>query len=132
MTTERLELADRGDGGAVAPPLPPDDPEAWYAPDVRAQTEVTPGVVVTIRETETGFDYDVREPDLTGDQREQLDRVLSYFADASLERPRTREGAVERMADGFDPKHRRVKSRLSSPEQTSRRDISVFRSQALF
>ena len=123
MTTERLELADRGDGGAVAPPLPPDDPEAWYAPDVRAQTEVAPGVVVTIRETDTGFDYDVREPDLTGDQREQLDRVLSYFADASLERPRTREGAVERMADGFDPKHRRVIDRLVDVSPGGRRRL---------
>jgi hypothetical protein len=25
-------------GGAVAPLLPPDDPEAWYAPDVRSTT----------------------------------------------------------------------------------------------
>ena len=123
MTTERLELADRGDGGAVAPPLPPDDPEAWYAPDVRAQTEVAPNVVVTIRETDTGFDYEVREPDLTGDQREQLDRVLSYFADASLERPRTREGAVERMADGFDPKHRRVIDRLVDVSPGGRRRL---------
>ncbi|WP_459191969.1 type II/IV secretion system ATPase subunit [Halosimplex sp. J119] len=123
MSTERLELADRGDGGAVAPPLPPDDPEAWYAPDVRSQREVAPGVVVTIRETESDFSYEVRGPSLTDGQREQLDRVLSYFADASLERPRTREGAVERMAEGFDQKHRRVIDRLVDASPTGRRRI---------
>ncbi|WP_135364270.1 type II/IV secretion system ATPase subunit [Halosimplex halophilum] len=124
MSTDRLELVDRGDGGgAVAPPLPPDDPEAWYAPDVRSQTEVSPGVVVTIRETATGFDYQVREPGLTDDGRGQLDRVLDYFGDASLERPRTREGAAERMADGFGPKHRRVIDRLVDAAPGVRRRI---------
>jgi type IV secretory pathway ATPase VirB11/archaellum biosynthesis ATPase len=123
MSNERLELADRGDGGAVPPPLPPADPEAWYAPDVRSQTEVAPGVVVTIRETATDFDYEVREPGLTDADRERLDRVLEYFGDASLERPRTREGAVERMADGFDPKHRRVIDRLVDAAPGARRRI---------
>jgi len=123
MSNERLELADRGSGGAVAPPLPPDDPEAWYAPDVRSQTEVAPGVVVTIRETATGFDYEVREPGLADPGREHLDRVLEYFGDASLERPRTREGAVERMADGFDPKHRRVIDRLVDAAPGVRRRV---------
>ncbi|QLH77247.1 Flp pilus assembly complex ATPase component TadA [Halosimplex rubrum] len=125
MSNERLELAGRGDGGggAVAPPLPPDDPEAWYAPDVRSQTEVAPGVVVTIRETATDFDYEVREPGLTDGNRDRLDRVLEYFGDASLERPRTREGAVERMAEGFDPKHRRVLDRLVDAPPGARRRL---------
>ena len=39
-----------GDSFAVPTPVPPDDPQAWYAPDVRAQDEVHPGVVMTIRE----------------------------------------------------------------------------------
>jgi len=129
MSSDRLELADdRGDTGAVPPPLPPDDPEAWYAPDVRSQTEVHPGVVVTIRDAGDGgvddeaFVYEVREPGLTGHEREELVRVESYFADANLDRPRTREGAVERMTDGFDPKHRRVLDRLvdASPAQHRR------------
>ena len=62
MAIDRLELADtREDAGAVPPPLPPDDPEAWYAPDVRSQREVHPGVVVTIRDDgSTGFTYEVR------------------------------------------------------------------------
>ena len=149
MSTDRLEIGDdRGDAGAVPPPLPPDDPEAWYAPDVRSQTEVHPGVVVTIRDEsvehrddrggagdahrqprrassrgEDAFIYEVREPSLTDAERADLARVESYFADANLDRPRTREGAVERMTDGFDPKHRRVVDRLVDASPAQRRRI---------
>ena len=129
MPTEGLELADRGttqgtrDTGAVPPPLPPDDPEAWYAPDVRSQTEVAPGVVVTIRETDAGFAYDVREPALGEQGSAALERVTDYFADANLDRPRTREGAVERMNEGFDPKYRRVLDRLLDASPALRRRI---------
>jgi len=111
------------EGGAVPPPLPPDDPGAWYAPDVRSQTEVHPGVVVTIRDTASGFAYEVREPTLTASQARDLERVESYFADANLERPRTREGAAERMDAGFDPKHRRVIARLIDASPAARRRI---------
>jgi type IV secretory pathway ATPase VirB11/archaellum biosynthesis ATPase len=125
MSFDRLELADdRGSVGAVPPPLPPDDPEAWYAPDVQSQTEVHPGVVVTIRDTDAGFTYEVREPALGADQRAALDRVTDYFRDANLDRPRTREGAVERMEMGFDPKHRRVLDRLIDATPTSRRRVA--------
>ena len=123
MSFDRLELADRGDSGAVAPPLPPDDPEAWYAPDVRSQREVHPGVVITIRDAERGFDYEVREPSLRESEREALDRIEEYFADANLDRPRTREGAVERMESGFGPKHRRVVDRLVDVSPAARRRI---------
>ncbi len=34
-----------GDPQTVPAPVPPDSPDAWYAPDVRAQREVHPGVV---------------------------------------------------------------------------------------
>jgi len=152
MSSDGLELADdRGSTGAVPPPLPPDDPEAWYAPDVRSQTEVHPGVVVTIRDatgrtddgptpgtdgqagrpgesparrSDEAFVYEAREPSLTGHEREELVRVESYFADANLDRPRTREGAVERMTEGFDPKHRRVLDRLVDASPTQRRRIA--------
>jgi len=150
MSSDGLELADdRGETGAVPPPLPPDDPEAWYAPDVRAQTEVHPGVVVTIRDsggnaggdstagieppdrsggpvgrpTEAGFVYETREPSLPEHERERLARIESYFADANLERPRTREGAVERMEAGFDPKHRRIVDRLVDASHAQHRRI---------
>ena len=33
--TDQPHVRDRPEG-RVPPPLPPDDPEAWYAPDVQA------------------------------------------------------------------------------------------------
>ena len=42
-------------GGAVPAPVPPDDPEAWYAPAVRAQYESASGVVATVRERDGGL-----------------------------------------------------------------------------
>jgi type IV secretory pathway ATPase VirB11/archaellum biosynthesis ATPase len=124
MSTERLSLADApGERGAVPPPLPPDDPEAWYTDDVRSQTEVHPGVVVTIRETDYGFTYQVREPALTERDADALASIESYFADANLERPRTREGAIERMQRGFEAKHRRVIDRLVDCSPAARRRI---------
>jgi hypothetical protein len=57
----------------VPSPLPPDDPEAWYAPDVQAQYEVHPGVVVTVTERDADFSYGVREPVLTAGDREAVE-----------------------------------------------------------
>jgi hypothetical protein len=50
--------------GTVPSPIPLDDPDAWYASDVRDQREPHPGVVATIREIDDGFRYDVRTPAL--------------------------------------------------------------------
>ncbi len=96
----------------IPPPLPPDDPEAWYAEDVQSQYEVHPGVVVTITRQVDGFRYDVREPTLTADGEERLDQITTHFSDAHLQRPLTREGAVEVMDGGFDQKYERVLDRL--------------------
>jgi len=127
MGEARLELSDAdgaSDGrGTVPPPLPPDDPEAWYAPDVQSQYEVHPGVVVTITRRGTEFTYGVREPPLTAADEDGLDCVVSHFADAHLERPRTREGAVETMMEGFDAKHARVIDRLLDCSQAARRRL---------
>ncbi|MEF8838412.1 MAG: type II/IV secretion system ATPase subunit [Haloarculaceae archaeon] len=112
------------DPAAVPPPLPPDDREAWYAPGVHAQDEVHPGVVVTVSETDEAFHYDVREPVLTAGDAASLERVEDYFADAYLERPRTREGAVERMEAGFDPKHERVLDSLLDCSPAASRRIA--------
>jgi len=135
MADARLELVDApedtGVGGMVPPPLPPDDPEAWYAPDVQEQYEVYPGVVVTITRRGTEFTYDVREPPLTAKDREALERVESYFADAHLERPRTREGAVEVMDAGFGPKHERVIDRLVECSHAARRRLDYHALAAL-
>ena len=88
----------------VPAPVPPDDPDAWYAPDVREQDEIHPDVVVTVRHRD-GFRYEVRNPALTADEREALDR------------------AIERMERGFDPKHRRVIDRLVDCSPTARRRL---------
>jgi hypothetical protein len=78
----------------VPPPEPPDDSAAWYAPDVRAQYELQPGVVATIIETDEGFDYRVREPSLSPTGEAALGRVEEHFADANLARPLTREWGI--------------------------------------
>jgi len=114
---------DSDGGRRVPPPLPPDDPEAWYAPEVQAQYEVHPGVVVTISARDAEFAYEVREPVLTASDRAELDAVESHFSAAHLERPRTREGAIEVMAEGFDAKHRRVVDRLVDCSSPARRRI---------
>jgi len=131
MAEASLEFAEGGDLGAedrgrVPPPLPPDDPEAWYAPDVQSQYEVHPGVVVTITGRGTEFGYEVREPGLTAADERRLERVESYFADAHLERPRTREGAVEVMTEGFSPKHERVIDRLVECTPRARRRLDYY------
>jgi len=128
MADPRLELAGESAGGSggrglVPSPLPPDDPEAWYAPDVQAQYEVHPGVVVTVTERDADFSYDVREPVLTAEGRAAVEGVEEHFADAHLERPRTREGAVEVIDEGFDPKHERVVDRLVDRSAPARRRL---------
>jgi type IV secretory pathway ATPase VirB11/archaellum biosynthesis ATPase len=116
-------MSRRRQGPTVPAPVPPDDPEAWYAPDVREQDEVYPGVVVTVRHHD-GFRYEVREPPLTKRDRATLETVESYFDGANIDRPRTREGAVERMERGFDPKHRRVIDRLVDCSAAARRRVA--------
>jgi len=122
MAGARLSVSEE-DGPGVPPPLPPDDPEAWYAPGVLAQYEPFPDVVATLREARDGFAYEVREPGLSPAGEAALERVEDHFADASLDRPLTREGTVERMEAGFDPKYRRVVSRLTDLSAAARRRV---------
>jgi len=115
--------ATRSQRPTVPAPVPPDDPDAWYAPNVREQDEIHPGVVVTVRQAD-GFRYEVREPVLSPSDRDALATVASHFEGANIERPRTREGAVERMERGFDPKHRRVIDRLVECSPAGRRRVA--------
>ncbi|MFC7249638.1 type II/IV secretion system ATPase subunit [Halomicroarcula sp. GCM10025324] len=115
--------ADTTQRPVVPTPVPPDDPTAWYSPDVREQDEVYPGVVVTVRRTGTEFRYEVREPRLSAPGSAALATVESHFEGANIQRPRTREGAVERMTGGFDPKHRRVIDRLVDCSPAVRRRV---------
>jgi hypothetical protein len=68
------------DGRAVPTPVPPDDHEAWYAPGVVAQYEVSPGVVATIRDTGGDeFAYSIREPGLGPEDRDAMARIRDHF-----------------------------------------------------
>jgi type IV secretory pathway ATPase VirB11/archaellum biosynthesis ATPase len=113
-----LEHAD-----PVPAPVPPDDADAWYAPEVRSQYEVHPGVVVTVSEHDGDFEYAVRTPPLGADDEAAVARVVDYFADAQLSRPRTREGTRERVAAGLGEKHRRVLARLTGCSRAARRRV---------
>ena len=115
-----------GTGGEVPPPIPPDDPDAWYAPNVRAQYELHPGVVATIAETTQGFHYHVREPTLSPADLDALQRVEDHYADANLSRPLTREGAIEQVAAGIGEKHRLIIDRLSDLSHGRQRRVEYF------
>jgi len=123
IPTGPQETYDR-DSGIVPPPLPPDDPEAWYAPDICEQYELHPGVVATIRDCDKAFEYEVREPMLSSSDATALADIKCHFSDANLTRPLTREGTVERMAAGFDPKYQQVLDRLLQCSSAARRRIT--------
>jgi type IV secretory pathway ATPase VirB11/archaellum biosynthesis ATPase len=109
----------------VPAPRPPDDAAAWYAPEVRDQREVHPGVVVTVRDYDTtDFRYETREPGLGPDDRAALDRVRDHFATATEQRrPLTREGTIERAEAGFSEKYARALDRLLDCSAAARRRI---------
>ena len=107
----------------VPPPEPPDSPEAWYAPDVHDQYELTDGVVATVRSDGEEFVYDTREPSLSATGRASLESVRDHFGDAELTRPRTREGAAERLREGFDAKYERAIDRLVDCTPSGRRRL---------
>jgi len=132
-----LQIGGGGDDeeATVPAPIPPADPDAWYAPDVCAQYESAPGVVATIRSLETGgFAYDVREPRLSSADESALDAVRAHFASARGRRPLTRAGAIELAATGFEPKYARVLDRLLSVSDAARRrlDYHALRELRLF
>jgi len=123
-TLRIVDDAEDDPGGAVPAPVPPDDPEAWYAPAVRAQYESEPGVVATVRERDGGrFGYDVREPPLSTADERALDRVRDHFSDVRHRRPLTRVGVVERAESGFEPKYERALTRLIDASAAARRRI---------
>ena len=108
---------------SVPAPEPPDSPDAWYAPDVHDQYILDAGVVATVRSAGAEFVYDVREPSLSATAASALDRVLDHFAGADPRRPRTRQGAAERLRAGFDPKYERAIDRLVECTPAERRRL---------
>jgi type IV secretory pathway ATPase VirB11/archaellum biosynthesis ATPase len=116
----------RDESGFVPAPLPPDDPEAWYAPAVVDQREIHPGVVVTLAETSTDFEYRTREPSLAAADADALETLADYFADANVPLPRTREGAAERMREGFSEKHNLAVDRLTDLSPAASRRVTYW------
>ena len=118
-----------GDGsteqsGRVPAPVPPDDPEAWYAPDVRAQYAPAPGIVATVREYDEGrFAYNVREPTLSPSDERALETVREHFSAVRHRRPLTRAGVVERAEAGFEPKYERALDRILDVSDAAKRRI---------
>jgi type IV secretory pathway ATPase VirB11/archaellum biosynthesis ATPase len=110
----------------VPAPAAPSTPEAWYAPAVRTQREVYPGVVVTVREADAGFEYGVREPPRDARDDRALERVRDHFEDVSWRRPRTREDAAARADAGLGPKYRRALDRLLDASPTRRRRVDYY------
>jgi type IV secretory pathway ATPase VirB11/archaellum biosynthesis ATPase len=115
-------------GPFVPPPRPPDDAEAWYAPDVRAQYEVVPGVVATVRDGDAGeeFRYEVREPGLGPREEAALAKVRDHFSVVNSRRPLTREGTRERAVAGLPAKYRRVLDRLLDSSPAARRRVEYY------
>jgi len=103
---------------SVPAPVPPDDADAWYAPNVKEQRELYPGVVATIVDAGDSFEYRLREPLLSPAGERQLEAIREHFAGANLSRPLTREGTREQLSRGFEPKYRRAIERLidATPE----------------
>lgn len=86
---------------SVPPPIPPDDQAAWYAPAIRSQVELYPGVIATVEATGTGFRYRVREPPL-GVDPSYFDTLVNRIDFDRQRRPLTRDGVQEALCAGFN------------------------------
>ncbi|MFB6110359.1 MAG: secretion system protein [Halodesulfurarchaeum sp.] len=108
----------------VPGPVSPDARAAWYAPDVRSQYHVSDGIVATVTEREKGYHYRTREPVLSEEETDALEAVRGRFRDATLGRPRTRAGAVERVRIGLPDRFRERLPELDGRRPASRRRLS--------
>ena len=110
----------------VPSPVPPDDPEAWYAPTVREQYELASGITATVyeRDGEPAFRYAVREPTVPAREGETLAELRAFFADASVQPPLTREATAERFAAGLPGKWRRAFGRIADGSPAARRRLA--------
>ena len=107
----------------VPSPEPPDGRNAWYAPSVRDQYEIVPGVVATVSESDGAFSYETRTPTLSTGAKRDLESIRSHFAAAAPTQPRTREGAAERFRRGLDGRYRRAIDRLADCTPSGRRRL---------
>ncbi|MFB6135007.1 MAG: secretion system protein [Halanaeroarchaeum sp.] len=107
----------------VPPPVPPDHSDAWYAPSVRVQYRVPPTLVATVREVDETFEFHIREPHRSAAAIEAVAAVTEHLESVPLDRPRTREGTVERVEDGLPERYRRLVDDVVDPTPAQRRRI---------
>ncbi|MFB6153161.1 MAG: secretion system protein [Halodesulfurarchaeum sp.] len=107
----------------VPRPIRPDETEAWYAPEVRAQYAIERDVVATVAEGTDAFTYEVRRPFLRAEGEKTRKEIADAFEDATLPRPRTREEATDRMNEGMPTSWRTVSSSLGSLSPASARRV---------
>lgn len=109
---------------SVPGPVPPDDRRAWYAPAVRSQYPVSREIVATVVEESDGYRYRVREPRLSEEAATTRSRIETRFESVQLSRPRTRAGAVERVAAGLPERLRDRIDHLEERSPASRRRLT--------
>ncbi|WP_336021768.1 type II/IV secretion system ATPase subunit [Halobellus salinisoli] len=128
MNSETKQAGAGSEVPTVPSPEPPDSPNAWYAPAIRAQYEVTPGVVTTIADVSdgVGFSYHVREPAVDAAAERALASVTAYFSSVEIRRPLTRQGAAAHAAAGMPAKYERVLDRLLDVAPAARRRIEYY------
>jgi type IV secretory pathway ATPase VirB11/archaellum biosynthesis ATPase len=107
----------------VPSPVQPGAQQAWYAPTVRDQYTIDPAVVATVRDGDDGFEYGTRGPPRSQRTRIALKRVESYFDPVDIDRPRTREGTIDRVEAGLSPTYRRAVDRLTETTPAQRRRL---------
>jgi len=122
-----LRIVDEDDddpGGAVPAPVPPDDdPEAWYAPDVRAQYESEPGSSPrSASATAAGSGTTCASRRCRGRRSRARPRPRPLLG-VRHRRPLTRVGVIERAESGFEPKYERALDRLLDASRAARRRI---------
>ena len=107
----------------VPSPVPPGAAKAWYAPTVRDQYTIGPDVVATVSDGDDGFEYETRGPPLSQRTRAAQNGVESYLDPVDIERPRTREGTIDRIETGLSPTYRRAVDRLTETTPAQRRRL---------
>ncbi|UWG47186.1 ATPase involved in archaellum/pili biosynthesis [Halanaeroarchaeum sp. HSR-CO] len=108
----------------VPSPASPGAATAWYAPAVREQYRIGPDIVATVRDGDDGFEYETRTPPIAAETRAAATRVETYLDGVEdVNRPRTREGTVERLESGLARPYRQVVDRMTETTPDQRRRL---------
>ena len=108
----------------VPGPVAPADREAWYTAGVRSQYHVRDGVVASVTEEDGSFQYRTREPPLSAAAEKTRKAIETHLEDTHVSRPRTREGATERMETGLPARWRALLDRFGDHSPGQRRRLA--------